>query len=86
MSDTNAAVEETAVPAASGPAPSTAPDMTKYKIAADIVHAATKKIVELAVEGAKVIDLCSEGDKAVEAGTAAVYNKSVKGVKTPKGM
>jgi len=53
--------------------------------AADIVHVAIKKLVELSVEGAKVLDLCQEGDKLIEAGTAGVYNKSVKGVKTPKG-
>lgn len=44
-----------------------------------------KKLVELSVEGAKVIDLCTEGDKLIEEGTGAVYNKSVKGVKTAKG-
>lgn len=44
-----------------------------------------KKLVELAVEGAKVIDLCVEGDKLLEQGTGAVYNKSVKGVKVSKG-
>ena len=53
--------------------------------AADIVHAAIKKLIELCVEGAKVLDLCVEGDKLVEAGTGAVYNKAVKGVKVSKG-
>jgi hypothetical protein len=37
------------------------------------------------VEGAKVIDLCIEGDKLIEQGTGTVYNKNVKGVKVPKG-
>jgi hypothetical protein len=45
-----------------------------------------KKIIELAVEGAKVIDLCVEGDKLLDQGTGAVYNKPVKGVKVTKGM
>jgi hypothetical protein len=45
----------------------------------------TKKLIGLAVEGAKVIDLCVEGDKLLEEGTGAVYNKNVKGVKVPKG-
>jgi hypothetical protein len=37
------------------------------------------------VEGAKVIDLCIEGDKLIEQGTGVVYNKNVKGVKVLKG-
>ncbi|KAH9481611.1 Proliferation-associated protein 2G4 [Psilocybe cubensis] len=61
-------------------------DLTKYKTAADIVHQVTKKLIELCVEGAKVIDLCIEGDRLIEEGTGAVYNKSVKGVKVPKGV
>ncbi|KAG6910862.1 hypothetical protein DXG01_007179 [Tephrocybe rancida] len=66
---------------------STEADLTKYKhqTAADIIHGVTKKLIELAVEGAKVLDLCVEGDKLIEAGTAGVYNKSVKGVKVSKG-
>lgn len=44
-----------------------------------------KKLVGLAVEGAKVLDLCVEGDKLLETGTGAVYNKAVKGVKVSKG-
>jgi ERBB-3 binding protein len=53
--------------------------------AADIVHNATKKLVELAVEGAKIFDLCVEGDKLIEQGTGAVYNKGGKGSKISKG-
>jgi hypothetical protein len=44
-----------------------------------------KRLVELSVEGANVLDLCVEGDRLIEEGTGAVYNKSVKGVKVPKG-
>ncbi|KAK7033192.1 proliferation-associated protein 1 [Favolaschia claudopus] len=61
-------------------------DLTKYKTAAEIVNNVMKKLIELSVEGAKLIDLCIEGDKLIEAGTAAVYNKSVKGVKVNKGL
>jgi len=68
------------------PASSAEADLTKYKTAADIVHQVTKKIVELSVAGAKVIDLCVEGDKLIEQGTGAVYNKAVKGVKVSKGV
>ncbi|KAG6874934.1 hypothetical protein C0992_005917 [Termitomyces sp. T32_za158] len=68
------------------PASTAEADLTKYKTAADIIHGVTKKLIELAVEGAKVIDLCIEGDKLIEAGTASVYNKPVKGVKVSKGL
>ncbi|KAI0279717.1 peptidase M24, structural domain-containing protein [Russula aff. rugulosa BPL654] len=61
-------------------------DITKYKVAADIVNVAVKKLVELFMEGANVLDLCVEGDKLIEEGTGAVYNKSVKGVKVSKGL
>ncbi|KAH9959589.1 peptidase M24, structural domain-containing protein [Russula dissimulans] len=61
-------------------------DITKYKAAADIVNAAAKRLVELIVEDASVLDLCVEGDKLIDEGTGAVYNKSVKGVKVSKGL
>ncbi|KIK63001.1 hypothetical protein GYMLUDRAFT_41305 [Collybiopsis luxurians FD-317 M1] len=61
-------------------------DLTKYKVAAEIVQSVMKKLIELCVEGAKIIDLCVEGDKLLEQGTGAVYNKSVKGAKVPKGV
>ena len=44
-----------------------------------------KKIVGACKEGAKVLDLCIEGDRLLEEGTGAVYNKTVKGVKVSKG-
>ena len=58
---------------------------TDEQTAAEIVNNVMKKLVSLCVEGAKVYDLCVEGDKLLEAGTGAVYNKSVKGVKVSKG-
>ncbi|TBU42364.1 proliferation-associated protein 1 [Dichomitus squalens] len=80
-------MSEPAKPEAPKPEESTAAaDVTKYKTAADIVNSVLKKLVSLAVEGAKVLDLCVEGDKLIEAGTGAVYNKSVKGVKVSKGI
>lgn len=75
-----------AAPAPAAPANTADADLTKYKTAADIVNNALKKLVELCVEGANVLQLCEEGDKLVEAGTGAVYNKAVKGVKVPKGL
>lgn len=45
-----------------------------------------KKLIALSVGGAKIIDLCIEGDKLLEEATGAVYNKPVKGgVKVSKG-
>jgi len=44
-----------------------------------------KKLVELSVEGAKVFDLVVEGDNAIEAGAATVYNKKTKTGAVPKG-
>lgn len=84
---------QTIKPAAAGPADKkpaepaiSEGDLTKYKTAGEIVHSVTKKLIGLAVEGAKVIDLCVEGDKLLEEGTGAVYNKNVKGVKVSKGV
>lgn len=34
------------------------------KVAGEIVNTALKKLIELSVEGAKIYDLCVEGDKA----------------------
>lgn len=61
-------------------------DITKYKTAGDIVNDVMKKLVELCVAGAKVLDLCIKGDELIETATAGVYNKSVKGVKVGKGL
>lgn len=44
-----------------------------------------KKLVDIAVEGANVFDLVVEGDKSIEAGAAAVYNKKNKNGIVPKG-
>ncbi|KAH9945154.1 proliferation-associated protein 1 [Epithele typhae] len=63
-----------------------AADFTKYKLAGEITNNVMKKLVELCVEGAKVLELCVEGDKLLEAGTGAVFNKPVKGVKVAKGI
>ncbi|TFK20708.1 proliferation-associated protein 1 [Coprinopsis marcescibilis] len=61
-------------------------DLTKYKTAGEIVSAVIKKLIGLAVDGAKVLDLCVEGDRLLEEATAAVYTKNVKGVKVPRGV
>ncbi|KAL0065083.1 hypothetical protein AAF712_007919 [Marasmius tenuissimus] len=86
MSDTEKPA--TSAPAADDKKVSTFPeaDLTKYKTAADIVRDVMKKLIELAVDGARILDLCIEGDKLIEQGTGAVYNKAVKGVKVAKGI
>ncbi|THV07345.1 Creatinase/aminopeptidase [Dendrothele bispora CBS 962.96] len=80
--------EKPAAPAADKkPATSTLEaDLTKYKTAADVVNNVMKKLIELSVEGAKVIDICTEGDKLIEQGIGAVYNKPIKGVRVSKGI
>jgi len=55
------------------------------QLAAEIVNNAVKKIIPLCVENAKILDICLEGDKIIEQGTGAVWNKTVKGVKVLKG-
>jgi hypothetical protein len=44
-----------------------------------------QKLVANATEGKKVIDLAIEGDQAIEAGAASVYNKKTKAGAVPKG-
>jgi hypothetical protein len=53
--------------------------------AGDIVNDVMKQLVELCVDGAKVLDLCIKGDELIEQATGAVYNKPVKGAKVGKG-
>jgi hypothetical protein len=60
-------------------------NFARQKDAGEITHNAMKKLVELCAEGAKIFDLCVKGDEMIEKATAAVYNKSVKGVKIAKG-
>ncbi|GAA5967151.1 hypothetical protein JCM11641_000456 [Rhodosporidiobolus odoratus] len=57
--------------------------LDKYKAAATVVDGVLKKLIEKAVEGANLLELCNEGDKLVEEGVKGLYNK-VKG--TPKGI
>ncbi|CAG7855126.1 Curved DNA-binding protein AltName: Full=42 kDa protein [Serendipita indica DSM 11827] len=61
-------------------------EITKYKVAAEIVHSVMQKLVAGAVEGKKVLDLVIEGDEALEAGAAGVYNKKAKGAAIQKGI
>ncbi|KAJ3279380.1 Proliferation-associated protein 2G4 [Borealophlyctis nickersoniae] len=56
--------------------------VTKYQTAAEITNKALAKVVEAAVDGAKVIDLCTLGDRTMEEGAKGVYNKG----KVSKGI
>ncbi|TFY53557.1 hypothetical protein EVJ58_g9388 [Rhodofomes roseus] len=79
-------MSEEVKPTEEKPPSTAAADFTKYKTAADITNAVIRKLVAACVEGAKVLDLCIEGDRLLEEGTGAVYNKPVKGVKISKGI
>jgi len=48
----------------------------KYRTCGEIINRVLAKVVAAAVPGAKIIDLCTLGDKSIEEGSAAVYNKS----------
>ncbi|KIM33377.1 hypothetical protein M408DRAFT_19681 [Serendipita vermifera MAFF 305830] len=61
-------------------------ELTKYKSAAEIVHNVMQTLVAGAVEGKKVYDLVVEGDQAIEAAAATVYNKKTKTGAVPKGI
>jgi methionine aminopeptidase len=53
----------------------TADTVTKYQTAADIANKALAKVIAAAVDGAKIIDLCSLGDQAILEGVKGVYAK-----------
>lgn len=48
----------------------------KYRACGEIVNRVLAKLVQEAVPGAKIIDLCVLGDKSIEEGTASVYTKA----------
>ena len=49
--------------------------VTKYKMAAEIVNKALEAVVEKAVEGANVIELCQIGDNIIIENTSNVFRK-----------
>ena len=58
----------------------------KYKAAADVAQKALAKVIEAAVDGAKVIELCQLGDAAIVDGVKLVFNKKkgmIKGIAFP---
>lgn len=57
--------------------------LDKYKTAATVANTTLVHLISKAVAGANLLELCAEGDRLLEEGTAALYNK-VKGI--PKGI
>jgi len=49
--------------------------VTKYKMAAEIVNTILKTLVSKSVAGAKILDLCEEGDKLLSEETIKVFKK-----------
>ncbi|KAI8994732.1 DNA-binding protein [Pilobolus umbonatus] len=59
--------------------------MSKYKDAAKIANEVLDKVIKLCVVDAKVIDICTAGDKAIMEGVNTIYNKKGK-YKITKGI
>ncbi|ORX51920.1 DNA-binding protein [Hesseltinella vesiculosa] len=59
--------------------------LNKYKDAAAITNNVLEKVIALCVPGAKVLDICVEGDKLIREATKATYTKAkfTKGVGFP---
>ncbi|KAF9357191.1 Proliferation-associated protein 2G4 [Mortierella sp. NVP85] len=49
--------------------------LTKYQVAADITNRVIAQVVAACVDGASILELCVNGDKAIEEGTKTVYTK-----------
>ena len=60
--------------------------VTKYKAAAEIANKALAAVLGKCVAGAKLVDLCVEGDAFIEEQCAMVYNKGKSGEKIEKGL
>ncbi|CEG63973.1 Putative DNA-binding protein [Rhizopus microsporus] len=58
---------------------------SKYKEAGRIADEVLDKVIKLCVVGAKIIDICTAGDKAIMEATSLVYNKKGK-KKISKGI
>lgn len=56
--------------------------LTKYKTAAQISEKVLAEVSKLVVPGAKIVDICQQGDKLIEEEVAKVY----RGKKVVKGM
>ncbi|KAG0225923.1 Proliferation-associated protein 2G4 [Actinomortierella wolfii] len=52
--------------------------LTKYKTAADITNRVIAQVAAACVDGASILELCVNGDKAIEEAAQAVYKKDKK--------
>ncbi|CAG8621089.1 5363_t:CDS:2 [Diversispora eburnea] len=50
--------------------------VTKYQMAAEVSNRVLKKVIESAVDGAKILELCALGDKLIEDGVKVLYTKN----------
>ncbi|CAG8666490.1 6385_t:CDS:2 [Funneliformis caledonium] len=60
--------------------------ISKYKMAADVSNRVLKKVVESALDGTKIIDLCAMGDKLIDENVKHLFVKSkniIKGIAFP---
>ncbi|CAI2186499.1 4125_t:CDS:2 [Funneliformis geosporum] len=60
--------------------------INKYKIAADVSNRVLKKVVESALDGTKIIDLCAMGDKLIDENVKPLFVKTkniIKGIAFP---
>ncbi|KAF9916614.1 Proliferation-associated protein 2G4 [Lobosporangium transversale] len=62
--------------------------LTKYKAAADITNRVIAQVTAACVDGASVLEICINGDKAIEEATKTVYTKGKisKGVGFPTSL
>ncbi|KAG0073794.1 Curved DNA-binding protein (42 kDa protein), partial [Linnemannia elongata] len=62
--------------------------LTKYKAAADITNRVIAQVAAACVDGASILELCVNGDKAIEEGVKTVYTKGKinKGVGFPTAI
>ncbi|TPX57139.1 hypothetical protein PhCBS80983_g04028 [Powellomyces hirtus] len=57
--------------------------VTKYTTGADIANAVIKQLLPLVVVGARIIDVCSQGDAMILAETSKVHKKGERGIARP---
>ncbi|PKY13358.1 proliferation-associated protein 1 [Rhizophagus irregularis] len=60
--------------------------VNKYKMAAEVSNCVLKKVVESAVDGAKIVDLCAKGDNLIEENVKLLFTKAkniTKGIAFP---
>ncbi|CAJ0909094.1 14074_t:CDS:2, partial [Entrophospora sp. SA101] len=59
--------------------------VNKYQMAAEVSNRVLKKVIESAVDGAMIIDLCAMGDKLIDDGVKVLFSKAKNISKDPEG-